>query len=389
MEAKITEGTTVANRGYLHMKLHGYPVQYILSESKECIPLFWLSLLSSKDIEKMAEPGVFEIEKRRAVERGSQSLEFFATIFPKFAAFERHAKSLLTLISSKKNKMLGFQIADVLFEPANNECGVPTLATAVAAIEKRDANYSSTVPEHTYLNRYTRETVTRAQIELSSTADLLLFVSSVDGKQLLSNPRKVVQAAVVGELHKDDTSLLPGRVNLGPWNTARGILNDIAQKVKEHGWFAANVTDIKPAYVYTIGLMQTLKHPELVVFGVPENTAYGVLAEFVREMRAGKSFAMPGRYTVEFNGKSYQFELRCVDPSNQRALVSYAMNYNEHIQLGRNLEMMQVFYDDDQKKFPWQIGCDPMVRNAQPRLDIKDAWENVQIDDSKEQLRAH
>ena len=48
---------------------------------------------------------------------------------------------------------------------------------------------------------------------------------------------------------------------------------EIAEVVREHGWFAASVGDHEPPFLYSIGLMQTCDHPELIVFGLdPEST---------------------------------------------------------------------------------------------------------------------
>ena len=47
---------------------------------------------------------------------------------------------------------------------------------------------------------------------------------------------------------------------------------EIAEVVREHGWYAASVSDHDPPFLYSIGLMQTSDHPELIVFGLePDN----------------------------------------------------------------------------------------------------------------------
>ena len=38
--------------------------------------------------------------------------------------------------------------------------------------------------------------------------------------------------------------------------------NEIAEVVRERGWFSAHVYDADPPFIYTIGLMQTWDHPE-------------------------------------------------------------------------------------------------------------------------------
>lgn len=44
--------------------------------------------------------------------------------------------------------------------------------------------------------------------------------------------------------------------------------DEIDEVVREYGWFAAAISDHKPPFLYTIGLMQTCRHPEFVIFGL-------------------------------------------------------------------------------------------------------------------------
>ncbi len=52
--------------------------------------------------------------------------------------------------------------------------------------------------------------------------------------------------------------------------------DEIAEVVREYGWFAASVSDHDPPFLYSVGLMQTCDHPEFIVFGLdPELTVVG------------------------------------------------------------------------------------------------------------------
>jgi hypothetical protein len=76
------------------------------------------------------------------------------------------------------------------------------------------------------------------------------------------------------------------------------VEDEIAEVVREHGWFAASIFDHDAPFLYSIGLMQTCGHPELVVFGLEASDAHVLLSGMVREIRAGRSYAQSGIYTV-------------------------------------------------------------------------------------------
>lgn len=78
--------------------------------------------------------------------------------------------------------------------------------------------------------------------------------------------------------------------------------DEIAEVVREHGWYAADVYDGEPPFMYTIGLMQTWDHPELILFGRESRTAYGILAAMVESIKVGGSYRNPGTYSGILQG---------------------------------------------------------------------------------------
>jgi hypothetical protein len=69
---------------------------------------------------------------------------------------------------------------------------------------------------------------------------------------------------------------------------------EIAEVVREHRWYAANVSDGEPPFQYTIGLMQTCCHPEFIMFGLDAANAHALFSQLVRNIQAGQSYAEPG-----------------------------------------------------------------------------------------------
>jgi len=96
---------------------------------------------------------------------------------------------------------------------------------------------------------------------------------------------------------------------------------EIAQVVEEHGWFAASIADAEPPFLYTIGLMQTCRHPEFIIFGLESDNAHALFSGLIRDIRGGKSYAQAGVYTVNLGGDEHQVGFRRVDPT-QHPLIS-------------------------------------------------------------------
>lgn len=145
---------------------------------------------------------------------------------------------------------------------------------------------------------------------------------------------------------------------------------EIAEIVREHGWYAANISDHEPPFLYSIGLMQTLNHPEFIMFGLEAENSHALFSQLVRDIRAGQSFAEPGVYTVNIRGDGHQVGFREVHPTQHELYLGFAMGYCRHIGRWGELAAIQVFWPDSTGKFPFDVGCAVDVYQLQPRLDI-------------------
>lgn len=141
---------------------------------------------------------------------------------------------------------------------------------------------------------------------------------------------------------------------------------DIAANVDRHSWAAILVYDVSPSFVYSVGLMFSFEHPELIIFGL-DDEGRKVLRAIVEDIRSGRSFADPSAYEgVLAEGL---IATRPVHPSQHERYLGYAMGYcREQGRIGE-LEAVQVFWPDQAGRFPFDPGCDDAVYRAQPRLD--------------------
>lgn len=145
---------------------------------------------------------------------------------------------------------------------------------------------------------------------------------------------------------------------------------EIADIVRQYGWFLANVSDHKPPFLYTIGLMETCRHPEFIIFGIDADNAKALFSGLIRDIHAGTPYSKPGVYTVVLGGQEYRVGFRRVNPTQHPLYLGFAIGFlTNNGRLGE-LEAMQAFWPDESGKFPFDVGCDLAVYELQPRLDL-------------------
>jgi hypothetical protein len=142
---------------------------------------------------------------------------------------------------------------------------------------------------------------------------------------------------------------------------------DIEASVRKHGWHAIGVGGgvDAPSMLYTIGLCHSFSHPELVVVGLGDKTAYGVVRDMVTDIRAGKSFASGQRYSDILKG--FDVLVGPVHPTQHVRHLGYAMAFYRRLERRELLSALQVFWPDKDGRFPTELTCDPHVAAAQPR----------------------
>ena len=98
---------------------------------------------------------------------------------------------------------------------------------------------------------------------------------------------------------------------------------EIAEIVRQYGWYAANIHNANPPFLYSIGLMQTWDHPELIVFGLQSEKALGILSNMVDLIRAGGSYRQPGTFSGILQN-DFPISTRLVDPTQHPVYLRYA-----------------------------------------------------------------
>lgn len=141
----------------------------------------------------------------------------------------------------------------------------------------------------------------------------------------------------------------------------------IDESVSKYGWAAVPVADATPPFIYTIGLMFSYKHPELIVFGLPES-GHALLCRLVEQIEIGFSFTAPEACGNLVPG--IPLAARPVHETQHELYLGYAMGYcRERGKIGE-LKALQVFWADNSGRFPFDAGCNKDVWSLQPRLDV-------------------
>lgn len=68
------------------------------------------------------------------------------------------------------------------------------------------------------------------------------------------------------------------------------LLTGFRSRVTEFGFTMVSVGGSPSSWTYTIGLLENLGHPELVVTGLDPSSAYGIITGLVTRIRAGEMF---------------------------------------------------------------------------------------------------
>ena len=134
----------------------------------------------------------------------------------------------------------------------------------------------------------------------------------------------------------------------------------IRASVDEHGWAAVAVAS-EPPFTYTAGLWRSLNHPELIVTGLPAETAKVVLDHAVDEIKRGQPIR-DGTIVRGLIGE-YPVAARRVQPSSLAQLAFAAELYR-----GVTFSAIQLVWPDRAGHFPWHIGTAREYRQAQPLL---------------------
>ena len=124
---------------------------------------------------------------------------------------------------------------------------------------------------------------------------------------------------------------------------------NIVADVKEYGVSVMLVEagEEGPKFGYSIGLYQTYKHPEVIVFGLNPEVTHWVINELARRIKAGRRCEVGKKYRGLLEGYGCMFRAvpkECYPDYFGSALAFYP---------GNDFPAWQLVWPDKQRRFPW------------------------------------
>ncbi len=138
------------------------------------------------------------------------------------------------------------------------------------------------------------------------------------------------------------------------------VIDDIAR----YGWHCVNVLadDRGGPFSFTIGVFQTYRLPELVIFGLPSIVAHQVLAIVVEKIQSGTPLDMsaPTDELLE----NYPCLFIPVPESAYENYLGFCLWYYQ----GQQFPMCQIVWPSREGHFPWHPETSESFRADQPVL---------------------
>lgn len=138
----------------------------------------------------------------------------------------------------------------------------------------------------------------------------------------------------------------------------------IKKIVNEYGWYVAifETTAYLPSFAYTIGLWKNFKHPELIVFGLTNDTLHSILnvsGDLVKKEKV--ILANSENADILENNKVFILE---VNPENLSDYFGYGIDFYKG-----QFPAYQIVWADRKQKFPWEENFEKEFTYRQPLLD--------------------
>jgi hypothetical protein len=146
----------------------------------------------------------------------------------------------------------------------------------------------------------------------------------------------------------------------------RKLLADI----KEYGWHVIAVPEDEegPAFAYSIGLLHSLQHPEIIVFGLEVHLMHRMINEIGEQIKSGEQFKHLDEAGDILDGYNVQF--RSVEQKHYREYLGYARWFYQ----GGDFLVLQCVWPDRLHCYPWHKKFSRKLVSRQPVLGEDKTW---------------
>jgi hypothetical protein len=140
--------------------------------------------------------------------------------------------------------------------------------------------------------------------------------------------------------------------------------------IERYGWHMIGIKEDskRPAFVFTVGLFQTFKHPEIIMFGLQVENMYEIVRSAVDHVKEGKKYDVGNNYDEIL--EAYPVTFVEVKKDFYDKYLGYALWFYE----GPNFPAIQCVWPDKEMKWPFNFAAPVWVMRAQPLLDRNERW---------------
>ena len=135
----------------------------------------------------------------------------------------------------------------------------------------------------------------------------------------------------------------------------------IEKLVKKHGHMIQGVGagEGEPEFCYTVGLYTTYEHPELVIVGLPYNVAAGLLNDMAQRIKEGEVFRVSNTYKDIL--LDYKVLILYVEPE-----IVYKNLSASRLYTGELVPALQVVWPDSEHRWPNSKNANEAFTKLQP-----------------------
>lgn len=144
------------------------------------------------------------------------------------------------------------------------------------------------------------------------------------------------------------------------------LFDGIDKAIEDPGWMVMGIPDADPCFCYTIGLLKSFNHPEIIVFGLRLEIAHPLLNVVGFHIKAGKVYEPGKRY--DDIAQRYDTQFVEVTFSNIQEYFGSLIGYYRFHNDATPIQALQLVWTDTQNRFPWDEGFEEKFRAAQPLL---------------------
>ena len=141
------------------------------------------------------------------------------------------------------------------------------------------------------------------------------------------------------------------------------VLASAHRHIAEHGYHLTYVfgdtTDVP--FCYSVGLWQTWRHPELLLYGLNWDDTVTVMTALAEEIRAGRTF---GHGQIDRETFDRRIAFVDVPPDRYDGRIPVTIMYYR----GFDFPVVQVVTPDDRGRLPWDAAYDAKHVERQPLL---------------------